>query len=222
MKYISVLIIFVAYVAYLRMLPIVGEVKYQGLAQLQITEQGMLLNEDGTLAEAGWATQPIKQFNPQVLGWMTQKFRLKQWDYYHFSTAEYYFGIAFADIGYSQNIVITFYCFANSRFINRELMIFPLIHEPFKMLQSPIITEDYQYNITQGDTKINYNAHIKNGVVIREMEISFDELSLNFTLFDEQPREDIVTLTPIDEKHQQFFYNLKSYNCMMQGQLTLG
>jgi hypothetical protein len=44
---------------------------------------------------------PLKSFNSQKLDFITKNFRLKKWDYYQITTGEFFFGIAFADLGYA-------------------------------------------------------------------------------------------------------------------------
>ncbi len=66
---------------------------------------GPLLNPDGSLADVGWAPQPLLDANLEdahfyraVPFW--QRFRIKRWDYYSIFTPTHFFSFTLADIGY--------------------------------------------------------------------------------------------------------------------------
>ncbi len=65
----------------------------------RINVKGLLLNEDGSLREAGWATKLILDYDPKMV---KEPFRLKEWDYYHIidSDGKFAFSITFADNRY--------------------------------------------------------------------------------------------------------------------------
>ena len=65
---------------------------------------GMLLDGQGNLIQAGWATQPVLDANLENVHFYAfrplQKLRLKLWDYYAITTPTHFFSFTVSDIGY--------------------------------------------------------------------------------------------------------------------------
>jgi hypothetical protein len=78
--------------------------------QTQITKPGPLLNPDGSLAQVGWARQPLLDCNlehARFYAWrLLQRFRIKRWDYYAVFSPKRFFSATIADLGYAANIFV--------------------------------------------------------------------------------------------------------------------
>ena len=65
---------------------------------------GKLLDADGNLTQAGWATQPVLDANLEDSHFYRihalQKLRLKIWDYYAVTTPTHFFSFTISDVGY--------------------------------------------------------------------------------------------------------------------------
>ena len=58
-------------------------------------QSGLLLGPDGNLLEAGYATELVKDYNPENV--RTSKMRLKEWDYYYIGNNDYGLALTIAD-----------------------------------------------------------------------------------------------------------------------------
>jgi hypothetical protein len=78
--------------------------------QTELTEHGKLLNDDGSLAQVGWARQPLLDCNLEKSNFYLikqfQRFRIKRWDYYAVFTPASFFSATIADLGYAGNIFV--------------------------------------------------------------------------------------------------------------------
>ena len=64
-----------------------------------------LLKADGTLMQVGWSRQPLLDCNLENARFYSlrflQRFRIKRWDYYGFTTPDHFFSATLADLGYA-------------------------------------------------------------------------------------------------------------------------
>ncbi len=80
--------------------------------QLELAQTGPLLKPDGSLAQIGWARQPILDCNLENArfypGWrrLFQRIRVKRWDYYALFTPQRFFSATIASLGYAANIFV--------------------------------------------------------------------------------------------------------------------
>ena len=78
--------------------------------QTELTHPGPLLNKDGSLAQVGWARQPVLDCNLEAARFYAlrpfQRFRIKRWDYYAVFTPRRFFSATIADLGYAGNIFV--------------------------------------------------------------------------------------------------------------------
>ena len=72
--------------------------------QQLLTGPGRLLDEQGDLTQAGWATQPLLDANLENSHFYRfrplQKLRVKIWDYYAITTPTHFFSFTISDVGY--------------------------------------------------------------------------------------------------------------------------
>ncbi|KAM9965642.1 hypothetical protein ACTFIR_005813 [Dictyostelium discoideum] len=75
--------------------------------QVEIKENGELLDENGILKIKGWSRQPYLKYNPEQLSKFRKSFRLKEWNYYSIGSNSFYFAVVAIDLGY----VCIYQCF---------------------------------------------------------------------------------------------------------------
>lgn len=78
--------------------------------QTELTRPSPLLNPDGSLAQVGWARQPLLDCNLEAARFHAlhtfQRFRIKRWDYYAVFSPTRFFSATIADLGYAGNIFV--------------------------------------------------------------------------------------------------------------------
>jgi hypothetical protein len=69
---------------------------------------GPLLKRDGSLADVGWARQPLLDCNLKDAGFYALRFlqplRIKRWDYYGLTTPTHFYSFTLSDLGYLQMV----------------------------------------------------------------------------------------------------------------------
>ena len=189
--------------------------------QHEITQEGVLLNPDGSLAQIGWARQQNLDCNLERANFyrmkFLQRFRIKRWDYYAVFTPNRFFSATIADLGYAGNIFVYTIDFS-SLDLHEEGLVIPL----GKGINLP-------RNSTAGDVQFeNQTAALtftlKDGA--RHLSVSWPgfhdgrgiEAEIDLTPLPEHESMNIVI--PIGEK--RFYYNRK-INCMpAAGQIRYG
>lgn len=74
------------------------------------TQPSPLLQPDGSLAQIGWARQPLLDCNLESARFYAirplQRFRIKRWDYYAVFSPRRFFSATIADLGYAGNLFV--------------------------------------------------------------------------------------------------------------------
>jgi hypothetical protein len=185
--------------------------------QTEITSPGPLLNDEGFLAQKGWARNLILEYDRNRVKAGT--LRIKEWDYYCILHPEYGIAITVADNAYMGFYALTFF-----DFINRTETTGYVI-EPFSMgkLNMPKSSTDgdvildhkkFQASFKYGDGKrkitFNFPMFYKETAIKGEIDLS----PMN--------KESMVIATPFKENPHAFYYNQK-INCLQaSGKFTFG
>lgn len=78
--------------------------------QTELNKSGPLLQADGSLAQTGWARQPILDCNLESAHFYSltplQHFRIKRWDYYAIFSPRRFFSATIANLGYAGNLFV--------------------------------------------------------------------------------------------------------------------
>lgn len=80
--------------------------------QIELKE-GPLLDDNGNLVEAGYATSLIRQYNRQLI--KAKKSRIKEWDYYYIGNDKYGLAVTIADNSYMGMGSVSFLDFKNKK-----------------------------------------------------------------------------------------------------------
>lgn len=177
---------------------------------------GSLLDENGNLYEAGYATSLVKTYHRQQI--KAPKWRIKEWDYYFVGTQAYGIALTIADNGYMGFISVTFFDFINVFEHTKSIM------TGFPMGKMNLPTTSKEGNVTFKNEKIQ--IEFQNDGQTRHLLCQVPSfynkapLSVNLTLTNEG-RDSMVIATPfIKPKH--FYYNQK-INCLdASGLIQLG
>jgi hypothetical protein len=180
--------------------------------QTELTRPSPLLNPDGSLAQVGWARQPLLECNLESARFYAlrtfQRFRIKRWDYYAVFTPKRFFSATIADLGYAGNIFVYSMDFETSE-LHEEGLVIPL----GKGLDLP-------RNSSEGDSHFeNDKAHLTFSVRPDQRHVSVSwpgfhkgaGLQAEITLTCPSGSESMNIVIPIGTK--RFYYNRK-INCL--------
>ncbi len=180
--------------------------------QIELTRPGPLLNPDGSLAQVGWARQPILDCNLEAARFYSlrafQRFRLKRWDYYAVFTPERFFSATVANLGYAGNIFVYTMNFKTSE-LHEEGVILPLakgITLPRNNIEGDSLFENGKVNLT---FSLRPNQ--------RHLAVSWPEfhngagITADISLVCPPGFESMNIVIPIGRK--RFYYNRK-INCL--------
>lgn len=187
--------------------------------QHRVTTTGDLLNKEGTLIEAGYATSLVRTYNPENVSVypfsLLNKMRIKEWDYYGITTDKYFVSATVSNLGYAGLIFVYFIDFTSREYIEDTLI------TPFGKGFSLGRTSDDNSFFMKNDITFKF---IKNGTE-REIFVSWPKFAKGkgfkaHWIIQQTPRDSIVMMTPIG--HRRFYYNHK-INCMpAEGAFLLG
>ena len=179
--------------------------------------QGDLLDEQGRLAQAGYAYSLVKKYDRTKI--KASKLRIKEWDYYAVTDGEIFLCFTIADIGYismaSVNLVDTH---ARSCKTSVAVGLLPLGKTGF-----PSTYERGDVSLRIGGKKLSF----VNDGIYRRLYCEFPKFRGGKTLvaditLSEPQKDNMVIATPFKEKDTAFYYNAK-LNCLTaSGYFELG
>ncbi len=180
--------------------------------QIELTKPSPLLNTDGSLAQVGWARQPLLECNLESARFYAlrtfQRFRIKRWDYYAVFTPKRFFSATIADLGYAGNIFVYSMDFETGE-LHEEGLVIPLGRGL-----------DLPRNSMQGDSHFENNkAQLIFSVRPDQRHVSVswpgfhagDGITAEITLSCPEDCESMNIVIPIGKK--RFYYNRK-INCL--------
>ncbi len=172
----------------------------------RLTAPKKLLNAAGELCEAGWATQPLLDYDPKDI--KANRLRIKEWDYYQIVSAQGNYALSFlaADnryMGLISAAVMDFH--TKEKFECMETPVFPM-----GSLKMPHTSES-------GDIAFKSktcNFHLDRTPEGRHLYCRYDNcfrypaLEADITLL-QPPMDTMVIATPWAEDKKAFYYNQK-------------
>lgn len=184
--------------------------------QFEITEKKPLLDDNGNIADAGYAKQMNWEYDRGAI--KAKKSRIKEWDYYSISNGEYALNITIADIGYAGTLTVSVVDYITpAQFSATAVKLFSM-----GKLYMPSDIDKGEITFRKG--KIWATITCENGV--RHLQGEYPNaddrgttLKWDVTLTD-APNEYMAIATPF-EKDKHFYLNAK-INCMKaEGGFTL-
>ncbi len=175
----------------------------------KINVKGLLLNEDGSLREAGWSNKLMLDYDPKMV---KEPFRLKEWDYYHVidSEGKFAFSMTFADNRYMGLVNCALFDFEEGKK-------YPYVEGKFfPMGKLNLPTTSEEGNIEYKSKMVDY--HIDRDENGRHFYCTYKATktrpALEADIYLAQPPMDtMVIATPWEEKKSAFYYNQK-ITCM--------
>lgn len=191
-------------------------------SQQELTTPSTLLTASGRLAQIGWARQPLldcnleaARFYPALLRpW--QRFRVKRWDYYGITTAERFFSVTLADLGYAGQAFVYTIDFASGRY-HEETVTIPLS----RGVMLPRNSSEGESRYDNGKVRLSFQAAPES----RRLQVQWPDfagqpLSADISLQLAPDHESTVVVIPI--AGNRFYYNRK-VNCLpAEGWLQIG
>ena len=180
--------------------------------QTELVQSGPLLQENGQLAQLGWARQPVLDCNLESARFYTlrplQRFRIKRWDYYAVFTPRRFFSAAIADLGYAGNIFVYTLDFETGDLYEQGLVI-PL----GKGIELPRNSTGGHSHFEDKRVKLGFSLHPDK----RHLSVSWPDfhdgrgIEAEIELCTPSGYESMNIVIPIGEK--RFYYNRK-INCL--------
>lgn len=177
--------------------------------QREIVEEGLLLKEDGTLSQKGYARKLLLTYNKENI--KASKLRIKEWDYYCVLSEEFGISFTIADIGYIGVVVATYHDFVNkTEKSNAAIRVLPL-----GKMNLPRTSEEGVTKFSNNKVKMEFLTIEDKRILRFKWDKCFDKTIFEGEITLEKYNEDdtMVIATPFKENKRAFYYNQK-INCM--------
>ena len=185
--------------------------------QKRIVTEGFLHDEQGRLAETGYATELIKKYDRNRVA--AKRRRIKEWDYYAVCTDRFAMALTIDHNGYMTMDSISLLDFEQNSQVTKSMMGLPFM--------SP---RDLPSTSDKGNIQVKgkgYMLSFENDGISRHLTGFMNNFSGNDAIaFDlhltDAPKETMVIVTPFKDHPEAFYYNQK-INCIrVAGTITLG
>ena len=182
------------------------------MTQRELKGPGPLLNPDGTLADIGWARQPLLDCNLEKANFYKikkfwQPMRIKIWDYYAITTPTHFFSFTVSDVGYIGSIFAYVIDFTTNEYHEETLTI------PFaKNVSLPRGSSGGDSIFDNGKVRLHFRVDgDKRTVKVNWPDFNHGALKADLVIEQPPSHESMVIVIPI--KGNRFYYNRK-INCM--------
>lgn len=182
-----------------------------------LLSEGLLLNEDGDLLEAGYAYSLVKRYERKMV--KASPWRIKEWDYYYIGNDSYGIALTIDDNGYMDLCSVTLLDYEHARYLEK------MVVHPFSFgkrnLPSSSTNGDTVYLDKKVTMKFLHEGDIRHIVcVFPKFGKKGEELKVDITL-KETNGKSMVIATPFKKK-AHFYYNQKINNLEAHGYVKLG
>lgn len=180
-------------------------------AQTLLSGNGSLLDLDGNLTQAGWATQQVLDCNLENCHFYKlkalQKLRVKIWDYYAVTTPTHFFSFTISNIGYLGMIFAYVIDFKTGEYKEQTISV-PFANGVKLPRNSTSGMSEYQ----KGNLYMRFNV-VENArtLSVRWPGFGGSELNADLSFACPPEHESLNIVIPIPKK--RFYYNRK-INCM--------
>lgn len=179
--------------------------------------KGKLLDENGYLNEAGYATSLVKSYSRQDI--KANPFRIKEWDYYLIYNDKYAVALTIDDNSYMGLNGFSLIDLTKPYEITKNIMSvftcgkvgFP---ETSKTGDVKVVKKKYNFQFLNDGKGRCLKAHIKNFK-------DHKDISCEFVLYAE-PKDSMVITVPFKEKKTAFYYNQKIVGFKAKGKVVFG
>lgn len=179
-------------------------------------EPGRLLFDDGSLAEAGYSTYLIKEYNRSHI--KAGKSRIKEWDYYYIGNDKYGIALTVADNSYMSLVSISFIDLVNKKTITKDSMkffTFGKLNMPSSSKEGDVIYKDKKVEIS-----FKHESDKRHLEAIYKNFQNKDDFRCDIYL-SETNKDSMVIATPFN-KPRHFYYNQKINLLAASGYAKIG
>lgn len=183
----------------------------------EVTKVQKLLNEDGSLREAGWSKSLLQRYDRSDI--KAAKFRIKEWDYYLILNKDFGLALTLSDDGYVGLQSASFLDFKHKwEHTETILNVFPMgkLHMPTSSAQGTASYKDKRLTMEfiPEENKRLLHCHFTNFYQKKDLTCTIE--------LQQPPMDTMVIATPWKNKKHAFYYNQK-INCMRaSGTVVLG
>lgn len=181
-----------------------------------LLKEGKLLNDDGTLTEAGYAFSRVKDYNRDKIKWFN-RIKRKEWNYYAFLNDKNGVAITMSNLTYSALLSFTYFDFEINKYITKSFTIMLPKQKDYKIPRNGtnilIRNKNFTFSVKQTKAENSIYVSIKNFA-------DGSKLLLNIE-FQETTDKSIVTAIPFKKKGN-FYYNQKVNLIKAEGNIQIG
>ena len=184
--------------------------------QHQVTKRQRLLDDDGNIAEPGYAINQVWHYDRSNI--KAPKWRIKEWDYYYIGTKDFGLCLTVSDCGYVGTVSASLLDFKNKTQINKTgLKLFPMGR--LNLPNTPDVGDIYG-KCSLADFAFENDGKEKHlSGVFNKFYDNLDPLVFDITLYD-IPKDHMVIATPF-KKDKHFYYNQKTNLLKAKGYFTI-
>ena len=186
-------------------------------SQVRIAKPGPLLDDEGRLAQLGYATSLMLDYDRKRI--KASPLRIKEWDYYLVNDDEFAVALTIGDMGYAALVSASLLDFTQGTFTTQSTMdLLPLGKLGLPHTSTCGVTS-YE------DKRASMAFEVADGM--RRLAVTFDDFLDGQTLraefvLDQEPRDSMVIATPWAEDGTAFYYNQKIIGMRAIGTVELG
>lgn len=173
--------------------------------QHEITSPAPLLNDDGSLFEAGYATYPLLVYDRSAI--KGGKMRIKEWDYYLIYNDRYAIALTADDNSYMGLMSVSFIDLEHANEITKSVTI-PFTNGRIKLPSDPNYG-DVVYHSRRVELSFTHEEGGRRLKVLFKRFKDKEPFECDL-LLTEEPRDSMVIATPFAEKKTAFYYNQKT------------
>lgn len=185
--------------------------------QRKITEKQALLDERGVIANPGYATRMMFEYDPKRIH--ARPFALKEWDFYQICAGEYILQLTFGHVSYVANFAATLFSVGTgqTRTVSRMK---PL---PLRSLNMPKSPEDSGTLHAEGrDYQMRFEMDsARRRLIFRVQDKSVGAADIDIELTKDPDNDKMVIATPFS-KPNQFYLNCKENFFGVRGHARIG
>ena len=181
----------------------------------ELTE-GLLLNENGDLNEAGFSLCPVKTYERKQIKGL--KWRIKEWDYYYIGNSKYGLCVTISDVSFLGLFSVTFLDFESKGQPAKTVI------KPFTFGKIGLPSSSKEGNVAYEDKKFSLAFKHENGkrhIIANIKDFQKDKYLFADVVLEETNKDSIVVALPFFKK-RHFYYNQKINGMKATGYVKIG
>ena len=178
---------------------------------------GKLLDAHGRLAQAGYATSPVRTYDRGAI--RAGRLRIKEWDYYLVYNESFGVALTLADNAYMGLVSVSFLDFERGE----EHTVSPMFLFPMGRTGLPAASDRGDVRKAMHGASLSFSHEEGGRRLVAQIDrfLGGQPFACDLLLFDE-PQDSMVIATPFPEKSTAFYYNQKIIGMRASGSVTCG